>query len=84
MADAVIIFIAFVLVLTAVTAAALMIRSARQRAELTAGHEQEQLAAESDYLDSYRDRLDQAKTVTDIERLEHERKSRRWDGSSSQ
>lgn len=78
MADVVLVFIAFVLLIAGAVTAGLMIRAAR----IAEAKRRAQLPPEAQYLDSYTDRLNQAQTVADIERLEKERKSQRWDGSS--
>jgi len=84
MADVLALLAAAVLVLAAAVAGALMVRASRRRRALAEAGRPARLQAEADYLDRYVRDLDQAAADGDIERLENERKSRKWDGSSSQ
>lgn len=84
MGDVIALLAAAVLALAAIVTAALMARAARRRKALAKASRPARLQAEADYLDRYVSRLDQATADADLDRLETERESRKWDGSSSQ
>jgi hypothetical protein len=79
--DVIVLLAAAVLTLAAIMTAALMARAARRRRALAEASRPARLKAEADYLDRYVRRLDQAAADADLDRLETERKSRKWDGS---
>jgi len=83
-ADVIVLFLGALIVLGASATAAVMVRASRRRRALAAASRPARLKAEADYLDQYVRRLDQAAADGDLDRLESERKSRKWDGLSSQ
>ena len=81
MGDVLVLLAGAVLAAAAIMTAALMARTARRRSALARATRETRLKSEADYLDSYVRRLDQAAADADLDSLENERKSRKWDGS---
>ncbi len=83
MFDIIALFAAFVFVLATSLAVALVLIAERRQRQLAQAQRKARFRSESAYLDSYIRRLGQAATDADLNRLEAERKSQKWDGLSS-